>query len=58
MTTLELTSLRSAFSGTLVLPGDHGYDDARSVFNGMIDRHSVRAPQAAPRSASASSTPR
>ena len=26
------------FSGTLIHPDDQGYDDARSVFNGMIDR--------------------
>jgi FAD/FMN-containing dehydrogenase len=26
------------FSGTLIHPGDDAYDDARSVFNGMIDR--------------------
>jgi FAD/FMN-containing dehydrogenase len=26
------------FGGELVEPGDSGYDDARSVFNGMIDR--------------------
>ena len=26
------------FSGTLIHPDDEGYDDARSVFNGMIDR--------------------
>ena len=27
-----------AFSGVLMAEGDEGYDDARSVFNGMIDR--------------------
>jgi FAD/FMN-containing dehydrogenase len=26
------------FSGTIFRPGDAGYDDARAVFNGMIDR--------------------
>jgi FAD/FMN-containing dehydrogenase len=26
------------FAGTLLHPGDDGYDDSRSVFNGMIDR--------------------
>ena len=26
------------FAGTLLHPGDDGYDDARAVFNGMIDR--------------------
>ena len=27
------------FAGELLHPGDPGYDDARAVFNGMIDRH-------------------
>lgn len=27
-----------AFSGSLLRPGDQGYDDARKVFNGMVDR--------------------
>jgi FAD/FMN-containing dehydrogenase len=27
------------YSGTAMYPGDDGYDDARKVFNGMIDRH-------------------
>ena len=26
------------FSGQLIHPGDGGYDDARHVFNGVIDR--------------------
>jgi FAD/FMN-containing dehydrogenase len=30
--------LREALRGELVLPGDAGYDDARRVWNGMIDR--------------------
>src|SRR3954452_4480820 len=30
--------LRQAFGGEIILPGDPGYDDARRVWNGMIDR--------------------
>jgi FAD/FMN-containing dehydrogenase len=33
-----LGQLRQALAGELILPGDTGYDDARSVFNSMIDR--------------------
>jgi FAD/FMN-containing dehydrogenase len=31
-------SLRARFSGALLAPGDPGYDDARRVYNGAIDR--------------------
>ena len=34
----ELSSLKARFSGTILLPGDDGYEDARRVHNGMIDR--------------------
>lgn len=33
-----LAEFRAGFTGNLVLPGDAGYDDARSIYNGMIDR--------------------
>ena len=31
--------LASAVRGTVILPDDSGYDDARSVWNGMIDKY-------------------
>ena len=34
----RLEMLRSAFSGTLLQPDDDGYDEARSIHNGLIDR--------------------
>jgi FAD/FMN-containing dehydrogenase len=34
-----LASLAAAFCNRLLLPGDDGYDAARRVHNGMIDRH-------------------
>jgi FAD/FMN-containing dehydrogenase len=40
-TTLEqdtLTQLREDFGGQLLQPGDPGYDEARTIYNGMIDR--------------------
>jgi FAD/FMN-containing dehydrogenase len=33
----QLESLRGTFGGTLLSPSDSGYDDARSVHNGLID---------------------
>ena len=33
-----LRELREALRGELVLPSDSAYDEARSVWNGMIDR--------------------
>jgi FAD/FMN-containing dehydrogenase len=34
----EVEAFRRGFSGTLVWPADAGYDAARAVWNGMIDR--------------------
>ena len=33
-----LDALRATFSGTVLLPGEDGYDDARRIHNGLIDR--------------------
>ena len=38
MTTLETTTLRDRMTGQVVTPGDTGYDEARAIYNGMIDR--------------------
>jgi FAD/FMN-containing dehydrogenase len=34
----KIDALRGALRGPLLLPGDAGYDEARTVWNGMIDR--------------------
>jgi FAD/FMN-containing dehydrogenase len=34
----KLDELRGSFSGALIAPGDDGYDEARRVHNGLIDR--------------------
>ena len=36
--TAQLEALTGGVSGSVLLPGDDGYDDARRVHNGMIDR--------------------
>jgi len=36
--THEIAELRPAFSGELLVPGDAGYDEARRVHNGLIDK--------------------
>ena len=39
-------ALGERFGDRLILPGQPGYDDARRVFNGMIDRRPRRSPVA------------
>lgn len=34
-----ITQFKTSFHGTLIQPFDSGYDDARKVYNAMIDRH-------------------
>ncbi len=34
-----LASLAAQLTGTLCLPGDAGYDEARTIWNAMIDKH-------------------
>ena len=38
VTSDAMDRLNGQFSGTVMRPGDAGYDDARTVFNSMIDR--------------------
>ena len=38
MDNAALTALREGVRGTVTTAGDAGYDDARKVHNGMIDR--------------------
>ena len=35
----EVDTLAGALRGPLLLPGNPGYDEARAIWNGMIDRH-------------------
>jgi FAD/FMN-containing dehydrogenase len=37
--TSAVTALRARIKGTVVAPGEPGYDDARTVWNGMIERY-------------------
>src|SRR4051812_25426401 len=40
-------SLRASLGGALLRAGDAGYDEARTIFNGMIDRHPALIAQCA-----------
>ncbi len=35
----DIEAFRSRLSGTALVPGDHGYDQARSAWNGQINRY-------------------
>ena len=37
--TMPYHELAAALRGDLIVPGDPGYDEARAVYNGMIDKH-------------------
>ncbi len=39
MDAMKLEALKEKFSGEVVLPGDAAYEDARRIWNAMIDRH-------------------
>lgn len=43
----DIDALRSSLRGCVVLPGEPGYDTARSIWNGMIDRRPAIIIQAA-----------
>ena len=38
-TAIEIAELRTRFRGALLRPGEEGYDEARRIWNGAIDRH-------------------
>ena len=42
-----IASLRTALRGRILTPADSGFDDARRVWNGMIDKHPALIVQAA-----------
>lgn len=38
MENLKVEKLKSEMQGTVLLPGENGYDDARAIWNGMFDK--------------------
>lgn len=47
VTEAEIAALRAALRGAVCLPGEPGYDSARSIWNAMIDRKPAMIVQAA-----------
>jgi len=43
----QVQSLRERLRGSLLLPGEPGYDESRSIWNAMIDRHPAAIVRAA-----------
>jgi hypothetical protein len=41
-----VTELATSFSGQLLQPSDAGYDDARKIHNGLIDKRAGLLPDA------------
>src|SRR5687767_11455416 len=39
LTETDIAALAAGLGGSLLQPGDTGYDEARAVRNGLIDRH-------------------
>lgn len=39
ITTIALSAFKTSLSGSLLFPNEDGYDAARAVWNGMIDKH-------------------
>ena len=38
LTADAIEGLRTSLRGKLIMPGEAGYDDARTIWNGMIDK--------------------
>jgi FAD/FMN-containing dehydrogenase len=47
LSSADLDALRGGLRGTLCLPGDDGYDEARTIWNAMIDRRPAAIVRAA-----------
>lgn len=47
LTSEVLAAFRGQLRGTLCMPGEPGYDQARTIWNGMIDRHPAAIVRAA-----------